>query len=70
MLVSMSLRAQCLSSLDSLAIVPVTVMQNSARQSQTDVPYHPTYTGTVFFRNTFDGRLPATDYPKVNVSVH
>ncbi|EPT01530.1 hypothetical protein FOMPIDRAFT_1059714 [Fomitopsis schrenkii] len=49
-----------------VAIVPVTVMQNSARQSQTDVPYHPTYTGTVFFRNTFDGRLPATDYPKVN----
>ena len=50
-----------------LAIVPVTVMQNSARQAETDIPYHPTYTGTVFFRNTFDGRLPATDYPKVNV---
>lgn len=44
-------------------------MQNSARQAETDIPYHPTYTGTVFFRNTFDGRLPATDYPKVNVSI-
>ncbi|KZT75008.1 hypothetical protein DAEQUDRAFT_17258 [Daedalea quercina L-15889] len=49
-----------------VALVPVTVMQNSVRQASTDIPYHPTYTGTVFFRNTFDGRLPATDYPKVN----
>ncbi|KAH9835933.1 lung seven transmembrane receptor-domain-containing protein [Rhodofomes roseus] len=49
-----------------VAIVPVTVMQNPARQATNDVPYHPTYTGTIFFRNTFDGRLPATDYPKVN----
>ncbi|PCH33992.1 hypothetical protein WOLCODRAFT_112920 [Wolfiporia cocos MD-104 SS10] len=49
-----------------VAIVPVTVLQNSARQANTDVPYHPTYKGTVFFRNTFDGKLPATDYPKVN----
>ncbi|KZT02462.1 uncharacterized protein LAESUDRAFT_738744 [Laetiporus sulphureus 93-53] len=49
-----------------VAIVPVTVLQNTARQDSTDVPYHPTYSGTVFFRNTFDGKLPATDYPKVN----
>ena len=70
MLVSVPLGASCLSSSSSLAIVPVTVMQNSARQAETDTPYHPTYTGTVFFRNTFDGRLPATDYPKVNVSAN
>ncbi|KAH9937302.1 protein PTM1 [Fomitopsis serialis] len=38
-----------------VAIVPVSVMPSSARQAGADVPYHPTYTGTVFFRNTFDG---------------
>ncbi|OAX43046.1 hypothetical protein K503DRAFT_789806 [Rhizopogon vinicolor AM-OR11-026] len=49
-----------------VAIVPVTVMNPAARQGPTDVPYHPTYNGVVLFRNTFDGKLPATDYPKVN----
>ncbi|KAK0233676.1 lung seven transmembrane receptor-domain-containing protein [Armillaria fumosa] len=52
-----------------VAIVPVTV-RNSASSSSarapTDVPYHPSYHGLVFFQNTFDGQLPATDYPKVN----
>ncbi|SJL06219.1 uncharacterized protein ARMOST_09555 [Armillaria ostoyae] len=51
-----------------VAIVPVTV-RNSASSSSarapTDVPYHPSYNGLVFFQNTFDGQLPATDYPKV-----
>ena len=37
------------------------------RQS-TDI--HPSYKGTVLFRNVFDGELPATDYPKVNVCGH
>ncbi|KAI0962052.1 hypothetical protein AcV7_000979 [Taiwanofungus camphoratus] len=49
-----------------VVMVPVTVMQNSPRQAPTDVPYHPTYSGSVFFRNTFDGKLSAADYPKVN----
>ncbi|EJF66842.1 hypothetical protein DICSQDRAFT_151254, partial [Dichomitus squalens LYAD-421 SS1] len=51
-----------------VAVVPITVMPagNSPRQAETDVPYHPTYTGSVLFRNTFDGKLPASDYPKVN----
>ncbi|KAI8981387.1 lung seven transmembrane receptor-domain-containing protein [Trametes punicea] len=50
-----------------VAIVPITVLPaNTPRQAPTDVPYHPTYTGTVLFRNTFDGKLPASDYPKVN----
>ncbi|KAI6120595.1 hypothetical protein EDD16DRAFT_1518685 [Pisolithus croceorrhizus] len=31
-----------------------------------DAQYHPTYHGVVLFKNTFDGRLPAADYPKVN----
>ncbi|KAG7452349.1 uncharacterized protein BT62DRAFT_1071496 [Guyanagaster necrorhizus] len=49
-----------------VAIVPVTV-RNSATsvRAPTDVPYHPSYNGLVFFQNTFDGQLPATDYPKV-----
>lgn len=29
---------------------------------------HPSYKATVLFQNTFDGQLPATDYPKVNVN--
>ncbi|KAI0830476.1 lung seven transmembrane receptor-domain-containing protein [Trametes gibbosa] len=51
-----------------VAMVPITVVpSNSPSQDtiSTDNP-HPTYQGTVFFRNTFDGRLPASDYPKVN----
>lgn len=53
----------------SLAIVPVTVISSTTRQAPTDlVPYHPTYNGVVLFKNTFDGQLPAADYPKINVS--
>lgn len=47
-----------------VAIVPVTVLDNSNPNS-TDVPFHPHYNGKILFRNTFDGQLPATDYPKV-----
>lgn len=61
-----------------IAIVPVTVLQNpngnnaqtnsnTARQASTDVPYHPKYQGTVLFQNKFKGKLPAAEYPKVNV---
>ncbi|KAG8219491.1 lung seven transmembrane receptor-domain-containing protein [Butyriboletus roseoflavus] len=50
-----------------IAIVPVTMMTpTAARQASTDVPLHPTYNGVVLFKNTFDGELPAGDYPKVN----
>jgi hypothetical protein len=49
-----------------VAVVPVTVMTPVARKAPTDVAFHPTYNGVVLFRNTFDGKLPATDYPKVN----
>lgn len=46
----------------------MTVLSNTpSRQTSTDVPYHPAYSGKIFFKNTFDGKLPATDYPKVNV---
>ncbi|KAF9460099.1 lung seven transmembrane receptor-domain-containing protein [Collybia nuda] len=49
----------------STAFVPVTVQTLTSRAS-TDVPFHPTYTGNVLFKNTFEGKLAATDYPKVN----
>jgi hypothetical protein len=50
----------------SLAAIPGTSQASNPRAS-TDVPYHPSYSGTVLFKNTFEGKLPATDYPKVNV---
>jgi hypothetical protein len=49
------------------AVVPVTVLTNNTAGS-TDVPFHPTFHGKVEFQNKFKGELPATDYPKVNVS--
>ena len=55
---------------DPSAIVPITVLNTPTTRAPTDVPYHPTYNGTVLFRNTFDGKLSASDYPKVNVCVH
>lgn len=53
-----------------IAMVPVTVLTTSTptRQTSTDVPFHPKYSGKVLFQNTFNGKLPAADYPKVNVS--
>jgi hypothetical protein len=50
--------------------VPVTVLQTlsaseASKRQSSDI--HPSYHGTVFFRNVFDGQLAATDYPKVNV---
>lgn len=53
-----------------VAIVPVTVLNDEAklmpRQADTDVPFHPSYSGTILFRNNFDGKLAASEYPKVN----
>ncbi|KAF8640627.1 hypothetical protein AX17_000287 [Amanita inopinata Kibby_2008] len=49
-----------------VAIVPVTVRSSPTQRADTDIPYHPVYRGSVLFRNTFDGKLAATDYPKVN----
>ncbi|KAJ7170074.1 lung seven transmembrane receptor-domain-containing protein [Mycena filopes] len=40
-----------------VAMVPVTVQRDES---------HATYEGLVFFQNTFDGKLSATDYPKAN----
>lgn len=58
-------KAHC--SCQRLAVVPVTIQPLTSR-ADTDVPYHPSYEGLALFKNTFEGQLPATDYPKVNVS--
>ncbi|KAJ7293137.1 lung seven transmembrane receptor-domain-containing protein [Mycena rebaudengoi] len=39
-----------------VAMVPLTLHEDE----------HPVYDGLVFFQNTFNGKLRATDYPKVN----
>lgn len=55
-----------------VAIVPLTIMDMGTRsvvRTDTDVPNHPSYTGTVVFRNVFNGYLAAAEYPKVNVSM-
>lgn len=54
-------------------IVPVTLVNErraeyphvDQRQSSAT---HAEYSGLVLFRNTFDGELPAVEYPKINVS--
>ncbi|KAI0328533.1 hypothetical protein GY45DRAFT_1347163 [Cubamyces sp. BRFM 1775] len=48
-----------------VAVVPITVVPSNS-DSSSDSAEHPKYQGTVLFRNTFDGKLPASDYPKVN----
>ncbi|KAJ6575316.1 lung seven transmembrane receptor-domain-containing protein [Mycena capillaripes] len=40
-----------------VAMIPVTLQHDEG---------HATYKGLVYFQNSFDGMLPATDYPKVN----
>jgi hypothetical protein len=54
---------------DAVAIVPVTVLPMYNDANSTDTPFHPTYQGEILFANTFSGQLPASDYPKVNVSL-
>ncbi|KAF5352637.1 hypothetical protein D9756_005992 [Leucocoprinus leucothites] len=48
-----------------VAILPIS-SSSPARQTSTDVPFHPEYQGNIYFKNTFDGQLEAIDYPKVN----
>lgn len=51
------------------AVIPVTFQSPLTRRADTGAPLHPLYQGSVLFQNTFDGQLPATDYPKVNVNL-
>jgi len=48
-----------------VAAIPLTLQDDLRTRAGTDVPFHPSYSGTVLFQNTFKGQLPATDYPKV-----
>jgi hypothetical protein len=53
----------------TIAIVPVTVVSSGGGNTQRQASeIHPGYSGTVLFKNTFTGKLAATEYPKVNVS--
>jgi hypothetical protein len=52
------------SGLYCVAVIPLSVEGDGKRRDT--VEYHPSYSGKVLFKNTFDGQLPATDYPKVN----
>ena len=53
-----------------VAIIPLTVTDQTKKglseRALSDVPTHPTYTGTILFRNVFNGQLPAAEYPKVH----
>ncbi|KAM5539602.1 hypothetical protein V8D89_006711 [Ganoderma adspersum] len=51
-----------------IAVVPLTVKPagTTRRQAPANSIHHTTYNGTILFRNAFDGKLPASDYPKVN----
>ncbi|KAJ3530094.1 hypothetical protein NMY22_g8718 [Coprinellus aureogranulatus] len=45
-----------------VAIVPIT---GEHAHAATDVPQHPSYHGTILFKNVFSGNLAAADYPKL-----
>ncbi|GJJ09695.1 hypothetical protein Clacol_003919 [Clathrus columnatus] len=47
-----------------IAIIPLTV--DAALNSRSASTPHPEYDGTILFHNVFTGKLPASDYPKVN----
>ncbi|PPQ63791.1 hypothetical protein CVT24_004333 [Panaeolus cyanescens] len=47
-----------------VAAIPVTV-ESTTKRADSDVPFHPSYRGTILFKNTFDGELSASDYPKI-----
>ena len=54
-----------------VAIIPLTVMDMRRDEAGdgTSIPNHPKYTGTILFRNVFNGQLSAAEYPKVNVRI-
>ncbi|WVQ74635.1 hypothetical protein IAR50_004236 [Cryptococcus sp. DSM 104548] len=48
-----------------VGIVPVTLV-NSERDLSVREANHAEYSGVVLFRNTFEGELPAVEYPKIS----
>lgn len=60
--------------LGHIGVVPVTLVNSRKRSSLTVAPAmtrrqaeHAEYAGSVLFRNTFKGELPAAEYPKIGV---
>ena len=49
-------------------IVPVTLVNSRDTFPTKRQATHAEYSGLVLFRNTFDGELPAVEYPKISVS--
>ncbi|WWC69036.1 uncharacterized protein I206_102972 [Kwoniella pini CBS 10737] len=51
-----------------VGIVPVTLVNSRSDSSleSRQSPTHAEYSGLVLFRNTFEGELPAVEYPKIN----
>ncbi|WWC87461.1 uncharacterized protein L201_002350 [Kwoniella dendrophila CBS 6074] len=52
-----------------VGIVPVTLVNTKRSENSLDVrqsPTHAEYSGLVLFKNTFEGELPAVEYPKIN----
>lgn len=52
-----------------VAAIPLTVADSQKRQSSgsgANIPGHPSYHGTVLFKNTFKGQLAAAEYPKID----
>lgn len=49
---------------DMTGVVPVTLVSTRSERDAS----HAEFSGMVLFRNTFDGELPAVEYPKINVS--
>jgi hypothetical protein len=47
--------------------VPVTVL--SSEDQGNTATFHSTFKGTISFNNVFNGKLPASDYPKVQVNL-
>lgn len=54
-----------------VGVVPVTTVNGRRSSGKLQIrqdPTHASYSGSVLFRNEFEGELPAADYPKIGVS--
>lgn len=56
-------------SLIDSGIVPVTLVNSRDNIPTPRQATHAEYSGLVLFRNTFDGELPAVEYPKIGVRI-
>lgn len=53
---------------DGIGIVPVTLVNSRDNIPTPRQATHAEYSGSVLFRNIFEGELPAVEYPKINVN--